>query len=106
MAHLWRTICGIRRARHGVPLRPADNGRKELYRFPGGGAQKIEIAPFIRLQDMIKRGMTLEQIKAAKPTQDFDPIYGKNDGNWTTDMFIEAAYKSLTGKPDAHASGK
>lgn len=59
-----------------------------------------------RLQDMIKRGMTLEQIKAAKPTQDFDPIYGKNDGNWTTDMFIEAAYKSLTSKPDAHASGK
>jgi len=59
-----------------------------------------------RLQDMIKKGMTLEQIKAAKPTQDFDPIYGKSDGNWTTDMFIEAAYKSLNSKPDAHASGK
>ncbi len=58
-----------------------------------------------RLQDMIKKGMTLEQIKAAKPTRDFDPIYGKKDGNWTTDMFIEAAYKSLTSKPDAHASG-
>jgi glyoxylase-like metal-dependent hydrolase (beta-lactamase superfamily II) len=53
-----------------------------------------------RLQDMIKRGMTLDQIKAAKPTQDFDPIYGKNEGNWTTDMFIEAAYKSLASKPD------
>ena len=51
-----------------------------------------------RLQDMIKKGMTLEQIKAAKPTQDFDPIYGKKGGNWTTDMFIEAAYKSLTSK--------
>jgi cyclase len=59
-----------------------------------------------RLQDMIKKGMTLEQIKAAKPTQDFDPIYGKNDGNWTTDMFIEAAYKSLTSKPSARPSGK
>ena len=58
-----------------------------------------------RLQDMINRGMTLEQIKAAKPTQDYDPIYGKNEGSWTTDMFIEAAYKSLTAKPDARASG-
>jgi len=49
-----------------------------------------------RLQYMIKEGMTLEQIKAAKPTQDFDPIYGSTTGNWTTDMFIEAAYKSLS----------
>ena len=58
-----------------------------------------------RLQDMIKRGMTLEQMKAARPTEDFDPIYGKIKGNWTTDMFIEAAYKSLTSKQDTHASG-
>ena len=49
-----------------------------------------------RLQDMIKRGMTLEQVKAAKPTRDYDPIYGHDTGNWTTEMFIEAAYRSLT----------
>lgn len=49
-----------------------------------------------RLQDMIKRGMTLEQVKAAKPTRDYDPIYGHSSGSWTTDMFIEAAYRSLT----------
>ena len=49
-----------------------------------------------RLQDMIKRGMTLEQVKAAKPTRDYDPIYGHDTGPWTTDMFIEAAYRSLT----------
>lgn len=54
-----------------------------------------------RLQDMIKRGMTLEQVKAARPTRDYDPIYGRTTGPWTTDMFIEAAYKSLTNKPDA-----
>jgi cyclase len=58
-----------------------------------------------RLQDMIKKGMTLEQIKAARPTEDFDPIYGKTKGDWTTDMFIEAAYKSLTSKQETHASG-
>jgi cyclase len=54
-----------------------------------------------RLQDMISRGMTLEQVKAARPTQDYDPIYGSTTGNWTTDMFIEAAYKSLSAKKDA-----
>ena len=53
-----------------------------------------------RLQDMIKSGMTLEQVKAAKPTRDYDPVYGHTTGNWTTDMFIEAAYRSLTAKAD------
>jgi glyoxylase-like metal-dependent hydrolase (beta-lactamase superfamily II) len=48
-----------------------------------------------RLQDMVKKGMTLEQVKAARPTRDFDGIYGKTTGTWTTDMFIEGAYRSL-----------
>jgi cyclase len=57
-----------------------------------------------RLQDMIKRGMTLEQVKAARPTRDYDPIYGSTTGNWTTDMFVEAAYKSLSGKQESTQS--
>jgi cyclase len=51
-----------------------------------------------RIQDMIKKGMTLEQVKAAKPTRDYDPIYGSTSGFWTTEMFVEAAYKSLSSK--------
>jgi len=51
-----------------------------------------------RIQDMITRGQTLEQVKAAKPTADWDPLYGKTSGRWTTDMFVEAAYKSLSDK--------
>jgi len=51
-----------------------------------------------RIQYMIKVGMTLDQVKAAKLTQDFDPIYGSNTGNWTTDMFVEAVYNSLKSK--------
>lgn len=54
-----------------------------------------------RVQDMIKRGMTLEQVRAAKPTRDYDPRYGATSGIWTTDMFVEAVYKSLTAKPQA-----
>jgi len=49
-----------------------------------------------RLKAMIKNGMTLEQIQAARPTLDYDPLYGATKGPWTTDMFVEAAYRSLT----------
>ena len=51
-----------------------------------------------RLKDMIKKGMTLEQVKAAQPTMDFDGRYGSTTGPWTTDMFVEAAYRSLQEK--------
>jgi hypothetical protein len=46
---------------------------------------------------MVKKGMTLDQVKAAKPTMDYDPLYGATSGAWTTDQFVEAAYVSLTG---------
>jgi cyclase len=49
-----------------------------------------------RVQAMIKKGMTLEQVKAARPTLDYDSRYGATTGNWTTDMFVEAVYRSLT----------
>jgi glyoxylase-like metal-dependent hydrolase (beta-lactamase superfamily II) len=49
-----------------------------------------------RIKDMIKRGMTLDQAKAARPTGDYDTRYGKQSGPWTTDMFVEAAYRTLS----------
>ena len=51
-----------------------------------------------RIRDMVKKDMTLEQVKAARPTRDYDPLYGATAGPWTTDMFVEAAYKSLAKK--------
>jgi len=51
-----------------------------------------------RIQDMIKKGQTLAQVKAARPTRDYDARYGKTTGPWTTEMFVEAAYRSLGGK--------
>jgi hypothetical protein len=57
-----------------------------------------------RIQDMIKSGMSLEQVQAAKPTRDYDPVYGRTTGNWTTDMFIEAVYKSLSNKQSTRAN--
>ena len=51
-----------------------------------------------RVQDLIDKGMTLPQIKAARPSLDFDGRYGNTKGEWTTDMFIEAVYRSLQEK--------
>jgi glyoxylase-like metal-dependent hydrolase (beta-lactamase superfamily II) len=48
-----------------------------------------------RVQDLITRGKTLEQVKAARPTLDFDGRYGSTTGPWTTSTFIEAVDKSL-----------
>ena len=48
-----------------------------------------------RVQDMRRRGMSVEQVKAARPTRDYDGRYGAASGPWTTDMFVEAVYWTL-----------
>jgi cyclase len=45
-----------------------------------------------RIQDMVKRGMTIDQVKAAQPTLDYDPRYGNPT------VFIEAVYRDLAQK--------
>jgi hypothetical protein len=51
-----------------------------------------------RVRDLKRKGMTLAQVKAARPTMDFDGRYGSTTGSWTTDMFVEAVYSSLQEK--------
>src|SRR5262245_40700418 len=50
-----------------------------------------------RVSAMVAKGLTLDQVKAAKPTADYEPRYGATSGSWTTDQFIEATYVSLGG---------
>jgi glyoxylase-like metal-dependent hydrolase (beta-lactamase superfamily II) len=50
-----------------------------------------------RVQNGIEKGMTLAQIQDADPTKGFKQ-YGSESGPWTTKMFVEAIYKSLTAK--------
>lgn len=45
---------------------------------------------------MVKKGMTLDQIQAADPTKEYSPRFGAESGDWTTKMFVEAVYKSLS----------
>ena len=59
-----------------------------------------------RIKEYVKRGMTLDQVKAKKPTLDFDGRYGSDTGFWTTSMFIETINKEMVAlnPPPAPAS--
>jgi glyoxylase-like metal-dependent hydrolase (beta-lactamase superfamily II) len=48
-----------------------------------------------RIKAMADRGMSLEQVKAARPSFDYDGRYGAATGPWTTDMFITAVYEGV-----------
>lgn len=86
---------------------PADEQEGGTLIIPGHGRlcdvadvvfyQEMVIIIRDRIQDMINKGMTLEQVKAAQPTRDYDPRYGSATGFWTTDKFVTAVYKSLSG---------
>jgi glyoxylase-like metal-dependent hydrolase (beta-lactamase superfamily II) len=47
------------------------------------------------IEDQIKKGMTLQQVKAANPTAGYRKRWGSDTGSWTTDMFVEAIYNGL-----------
>jgi len=47
-----------------------------------------------RMQDMVKRGMTLAQVQAARPTMEYDGLYGSAPG-WSSTQFVEAVFRGL-----------
>jgi cyclase len=51
-----------------------------------------------RIRDLMKRGLTLEQIKAAAPARGYTRRYGSDTGSWTTNDFVEAIYRSMSEK--------
>jgi len=56
-----------------------------------------------RVQAMLRKRMTLEQIKVARPTLDYEPRFGSDTGAWTTSMFIAAVYRNLSASPPVAA---
>jgi len=48
-----------------------------------------------QVQALIDEGLTLEQVIERKPTFGYEARFGSNSGPWTTEMFIEAVYRSL-----------
>jgi glyoxylase-like metal-dependent hydrolase (beta-lactamase superfamily II) len=48
-----------------------------------------------RVRALVDKGMSLEQVQTARPTYEYDPLYGAESGSWTTRMFVEAVYKGV-----------
>jgi hypothetical protein len=49
-----------------------------------------------RVRDLMKQNFTLEQIKAASPARGYTRRYGSEKGQWTTNDFVEAVYRSMS----------
>ncbi len=85
-----------------VPAKTQEGG---TYVIPGHGricddADVVEFRDMVvivrdRVRDLIRKGMTLEQVKAAQPTRDYDTEYVRPGSFVTADRFVEAVYKSL-----------
>ena len=45
-----------------------------------------------RVRAAVRKGQTLAQVKAARPTLDYDARWGRATEGWTTDRFIDAVY--------------
>jgi glyoxylase-like metal-dependent hydrolase (beta-lactamase superfamily II) len=56
-----------------------------------------------RIQDMVNRGMTLAQVQAARPTMEYDGLYGAARG-WSTVQFVEAVFQGL--RPEQQRSAQ
>ncbi len=48
-----------------------------------------------RITAAVLDGKTLDQVKAAGVSLDFDGVYGASTGSWTTEMFVEAVYREI-----------
>jgi cyclase len=87
---------------------PKDKQEGGTYVIPGHGrltdeADVVEYRDMMtiirdRLADAIKKGRTLEQVKAAGLLRDYEGRFGATQGAWTTEKFLEAAYRSLKEK--------
>ena len=87
---------------------PADKQEGGTYVIPGHGrvadqADLVEYRDMVtiirdRIADSVKKGLTLDQVKASKPTLDYDGVYSKPGSFWSADQFISAVYANLTAK--------
>ena len=89
-----------------IPAMPFIYKEGRTFLVPGHGriadhAELVEYRDMVttirdRIKNMIEKGLTLEQVKAANPTQGYRARYGADSGSWTTDMFVEAVFTNLT----------
>jgi len=89
-----------------VPAKYQEGG---TYVIPGHGrlcdeAEVVEYRDMVtivrdRIADLIKKKQTLPQVKAARPSRDYDAEYGAATGPSSPEAFVEAVFTSLSAKP-------
>ena len=89
-----------------IPKDPAEGG---TYVIPGHGrlsdeADVVEYRDMLtivrdRVRELVRQGMTLDEVLSARPTMDYDGRYGAESVNWTVEMFIEALFQELRASP-------
>ena len=87
---------------------PKDKEEGGTYVIPGHGrladeADVVEFRDMVtivrdRIQDLVAKGKTLAEVKASRPTLDYDGRYGSTTGEWTTEKFVETVFTNLGGK--------
>jgi cyclase len=84
---------------------PGENQEGGTVIVPGHGrlADETDVANYRdmvtivrdRVRDLVKKGMTLDQVKRARPTSDYDGVYDSRA--WPADRFVETVYHSIKG---------
>jgi cyclase len=88
-----------------VPMRNQEGGTMVV---PGRGrlSDEMDVVEYRnmvtivrdRIQSLIDEGKTVDQVKAAKPTLDYDTRYGTVGGPHAGSTFVEAVFRDLKGK--------
>lgn len=86
-------------------LVPKEKEEGGTYVIPGHGylSDRADVANYrdmvtvirARIADMIRKGMTLQQVMAAKPTMDYDGIYGAEGGRKFTEVVFGDLVKGI-----------
>ena len=84
---------------------PREKQEGGTYVIPGHGrivdeAEVVDYRDMVtiirdRVQDMIRKGMTLDQVRAARPTMEYDERWSGQSGATTAAAFVENVYQSL-----------
>lgn len=85
---------------------PNTNQQGGTYVIPGHGriTDEYEVVNYRdmltiiyeRIEDAIARGLSLEEVKTARLSREYDPLYCSDTGFWTSEQFIETIYAELS----------
>ena len=85
---------------------PGENQEGGTVIVPGRGrlADETDVANYRDMVTIVRdrvcamvKGMTMDQVKHAGPTSDYDGLYGAVYPTWPSDRFVEAVYRSVAG---------